>query len=65
MIHLSLRVSCASPRTYGGIGAGSTMFFVDPEKQLSVAFLSTGLLEEARSMERHQYISDLVHSSIN
>jgi CubicO group peptidase (beta-lactamase class C family) len=54
----------ATPRTFGGIGAGSTMFFVDPERDLIVAFLSTGLLEETRSVERHQRLADLVHAAI-
>jgi CubicO group peptidase (beta-lactamase class C family) len=56
--------SLASPRTFGGIGAGSTTFFVDPEKRLSYAFLSTGLLEETHSTERHQRLADLVHAAV-
>lgn len=56
--------SLASPRTFGGIGAGSTTFFIDPEKRLSYAFLSTGLLEETRSTERHQRLADLVHAAV-
>lgn len=56
--------SLATPRTFGGIGAGSTAFFIDPVRDLFYAFLSTGLLEESRSMERHQRLADLVHSSI-
>jgi CubicO group peptidase (beta-lactamase class C family) len=56
--------SFASPGTFGGVGAGSTVFFVDPAKQLSYAFLSTGLLEETRSTERHQRLADLVHAAI-
>ncbi|MDP6377867.1 MAG: serine hydrolase domain-containing protein [Pseudomonadales bacterium] len=56
--------SLASPRTFGGVGAGSTTFFIDPEKRLSYAFLSTGLLEETRSTERHQRLADLVHAAI-
>jgi CubicO group peptidase (beta-lactamase class C family) len=56
--------SMASPRTFGGVGAGSTTFFVDPEKELSYAFLSTGLLEETRSTERHQRLADLVHAAV-
>lgn len=56
--------SLATPRTFGGVGAGSTTFFVDPERDLFYAFLSTGLLEESRSMERHQRLADLVHASI-
>ncbi len=56
--------SLATPRTFGGVGAGSTAFFVDPERDLFYAFLSTGLLEESYSMERHQRLADLVHASI-
>lgn len=56
--------SLASPEAFGGFGAGSTYFFVDPRRELFVAFLSTGLLEESRSVERHQRISDLVLSAL-
>ena len=54
----------ASPRTFGGIGAGSTMFWVDPETELAFTFLSAGLIEETRSYERFQRISDLVHAAV-
>ena len=63
-IHPTPFGSLASPRTFGGVGAGSTTFFIDPEKQLSYAFLSTGLLEETRSTERHQRLADLVHAAV-
>lgn len=56
--------SLASPSTLGGVGAGSTTFHIDPERDLFVAFLSTGLLEESRSTERHQRIADLVHAAV-
>ena len=56
--------SLASARTFGGVGAGSTVFFIDPVKELSFAFLSTGLMEETRSTERHQRLADLVHAAI-
>lgn len=54
----------ASPRTFGGFGAGSTAFWIDPERDLTYAFLSTGLLEETRSLERHQRLADLVHAAV-
>ena len=42
-----------SPRTFGGLGAGSAAaFWVDAERQLSLAFLSTGLMEDSHHMER-------------
>jgi len=53
-----------SPKTYGGLGAGSTMFWIDPERDLTFVFLSAGLLEEGRSFLRHQRLSDLVISSV-
>jgi CubicO group peptidase (beta-lactamase class C family) len=56
--------SLASPSTFGGVGAGSTTFHIDPERDLFVAFLSTGLLEESRSTERHQRIADLVQAAV-
>lgn len=54
----------ASPRTFGGFGAGSTTFWIDPVRDLAYAFLSAGLLEESRSMERHQRLADLVHAAV-
>ncbi len=54
----------ASPRTFGGLGAGSNMFWVDPDRDLTCVFLSTGLLEESYNVERFQRISDLVLASV-
>jgi CubicO group peptidase (beta-lactamase class C family) len=53
-----------SPRTYGGLGAGSTMFWIDPERDMTFVFLSAGLLEEGRSYMRLQRLSDLVIASL-
>ena len=54
----------ASPTTFGGFGAGSTAFWIDPETQVTFAFMSSGLLEESRSLERHMRLSDLVHAAV-
>lgn len=56
--------SLASPGTFGGLGAGSNMFWVDPETQVTMVFLSSGLMEEINNMERLQVLSDMVHASI-
>jgi CubicO group peptidase (beta-lactamase class C family) len=53
-----------SPRTYGGIGAGSTAFWVDPERELTFAFASTGLMEDSFHIERVSRLSDQVVSAI-
>lgn len=55
----------ASPQTFGGFGAGSTAFWIDPERDVTYAFLSSGLIEETRSLERHQRLADLVHVAVD
>ena len=54
----------ASPGTFGGIGAGSTIFWVDPDRDLTFVCLTTGLLEESHSVDRFQRLSDLVHAAV-
>lgn len=54
-----------SPRTFGGMGAGSTMFWVDPARDLSCVFLTSGLITcELRNTDRMQRISDMVVSAL-
>lgn len=54
----------ASPGTYAGLGSGSTMFWVDPEKDLTFVFFSAGLLEDGASVVRLQRLSDLVIAAV-
>ncbi|MCP3143233.1 serine hydrolase domain-containing protein [Pyxidicoccus xibeiensis] len=54
----------ASPNTFGGWGAGSTCFWVDPERELTFSFLSTGLMEDSHHIERLSRLSDLVLSAM-
>jgi CubicO group peptidase (beta-lactamase class C family) len=49
----------ASPATFGAMGAGSTVFWVDPERGITFVCLTTGLLEESYSCDRFQRLSDL------
>ena len=49
-----------SPQTFGNYGAGSTMFWVDPELDLSFVCCTTGLLAQAANIERFQRLSDMV-----
>lgn len=53
-----------SPRTFGGVGAGSTSFWIDPDREVSCAFLSTGLMEDSHHWERLGTLADLVVSSM-
>jgi CubicO group peptidase (beta-lactamase class C family) len=54
----------SSPRTFGGLGAGSSMFWVDPERELTFVLLTAGLLEESRNLDRCQRLSDLVQAAV-
>ncbi len=54
----------ASPGTYGHVGVGSTMFWIDPERDMVFVGLTSGLMEESQSLERWQRLSDLAFSAI-
>lgn len=54
----------SSPSTYGGFGAGSNAFWVDPERELVCVYLSAGLMPETKSTPRHQKIADLVQAAV-
>lgn len=49
----------SSPLTFGNYGAGSTMFWVDPELDLSFACLTAGVMTQAANIERFQRLSDM------
>jgi CubicO group peptidase (beta-lactamase class C family) len=49
-----------SADTFGNYGAGSTMFWVDPQLDLSFVCCTTGLLPQAPNIERFQRLSDMV-----
>ena len=53
-----------SSRTFGGFGAGSTGFTVDPERDLTLSFFSTGLMEDSYHFERMGAIASLIVASI-
>lgn len=54
----------SSPRTFGGYGAGSSQFWIDPERDLTFVFLSAGVLGERDNLERFQRLSDLTVSAV-
>jgi CubicO group peptidase (beta-lactamase class C family) len=54
----------ASPATFGGFGAGSSAFWIDPVTDVTYAFMSSGLMEDSYSVERHQRLADIVHAAI-
>jgi len=64
-VHPNFIGTLASPRAFGGAGAGSTMFWVDPARDLSCVYLTTGLItDELRHVDRLQRISDMVVAAL-
>lgn len=53
-----------SSRSFGGWGAGSTAFWIDPLRDVTFSFLSTGLMEDSRHIERISRFSDMVLASL-
>jgi CubicO group peptidase (beta-lactamase class C family) len=58
-MHPSYFGHLTSPNTFGYMGLGSTLFWVDPARQLTFTCMTTGLIEETASADRFQRLSDL------
>jgi len=64
-VHPNFLGTLTSARTYGGAGAGSTMFWVDPARDLTCVYLTAGLItDELRHTDRLQRVSDMVVSAL-
>lgn len=53
-----------SPRTFGAFGAGSSLVWVDPERELSFACLTSGVIAEDENFLRFQKLSDMAVAGI-
>jgi CubicO group peptidase (beta-lactamase class C family) len=53
----------ASPGTFGNYGAGSTLFWVDPEWDITFVALTAGVMHPALNIERFQRLNDIVMSA--
>jgi CubicO group peptidase (beta-lactamase class C family) len=52
-----------SPRTFGNYGAGSSLFWVDPERQMTFVCLTAGVMNGLDNIERFQRLSDIAVSA--
>jgi CubicO group peptidase (beta-lactamase class C family) len=52
-----------SPRTFGNYGAGSSVFWIDPERDMTFVCLTAGVMEESANIERFQRLSDIAISA--
>ncbi len=53
-----------SPGTYSGQGTGSTLFWVDPERDLTFVCCTAGVIEDGDNILRFQKLSDLVVAAV-
>jgi CubicO group peptidase (beta-lactamase class C family) len=49
----------ASPATFGNHGAGSTLYWIDPARDLSFVCLTAGVMDSLDNIERFQRLSDI------
>jgi CubicO group peptidase (beta-lactamase class C family) len=59
----SLFGTLASPGTFGAHGAGTTIFWVDPDRDISFVGLMTGLMKTIDNLWRWERLSDIVHAA--
>ncbi|MSR13652.1 MAG: class A beta-lactamase-related serine hydrolase [Gammaproteobacteria bacterium] len=53
-----------SARTFGGIGRGTTLFWIDPDLDMTLVLLTTGLMDEGDNFVRYSTLSNLAVTSI-
>ena len=53
----------SSPGTFGNYGSGSTLFWVDPEREMTFVCLTAGVMQPAPNIERFQRLSDIAISA--
>ena len=53
----------ASPRSFGNYGAGTTLFWVDPVRDITFTALTAGVMEHNANCERFQRWADLILAS--
>jgi CubicO group peptidase (beta-lactamase class C family) len=62
IIH-NLLGTLTSPRTFGNYGAGSSLFWIDPELQMTFVCLTAGVINGVDNIERFQRLSDIAASA--
>jgi CubicO group peptidase (beta-lactamase class C family) len=55
--------SLASPRSFGNYGAGTSLFWVDPQRDVTFACLTAGVMGHNANMRRFQRFGDMVLSA--
>ncbi len=53
----------ASPGSFGNYGAGTSLFWIDPERAITFTCLSAGVMEHNANMRRFQKLADMILSA--
>jgi CubicO group peptidase (beta-lactamase class C family) len=53
----------ASPGSFGNYGAGTSLFWIDPVRDLTFTCLSAGVMEHNANMRRFQKLADIILSA--
>jgi CubicO group peptidase (beta-lactamase class C family) len=63
-VHHAIYGTLCSPETFGNYGAGSALFWVDPVREVTFAFLSAGVMGQAENIVRFQRVCDIVSAAV-
>ncbi len=63
-IHHAIYGTLCSPQTFGNYGAGTSLFWVDPVREVTFAFLSAGVMSQGDNIVRFQRVCDVVSSAV-
>jgi CubicO group peptidase (beta-lactamase class C family) len=55
----------ATPRTFGNYGAGTTLFWIDPVRDVTFVCLSAGVMDHNANTRRFQRLADIVFSALD
>ncbi|MBK6672628.1 MAG: hypothetical protein IPG49_03795 [Proteobacteria bacterium] len=53
----------ATPGAFGNYGAGTSLFWIDPVRDITFTCLSAGVMEHNANMRRFQRIADIIHAA--
>jgi len=63
-LHLTPFGTLSSPGTFGAVGVGSMVYWIDPEREMSVVMLTAGLIGQYNNYTRFQRWSDMLIASL-
>jgi CubicO group peptidase (beta-lactamase class C family) len=63
-LHHTIFGTQTSSGTFGNAGAGSTLFWVDPAREVTFACLCSGVMRELPNIERFQRLSDMAIAAL-